>query len=73
MNKNSKIFIAGHNGLVGSAVQRLFKSKGYKNLITISRKDLDLKDKKKVENFFKKKKNRISYYCSSQSWWNNVK
>ena len=56
MNKNSKIFIAGHNGLVGSAVQRLFKSKGYKNLITISRKDLDLKDKKKVENFFKKKK-----------------
>ena len=56
MNKNSKIFIAGHNGLVGSAVQRLFKSKGYKNLITISRKDLDLKDKKKVANFFKKKK-----------------
>jgi GDP-L-fucose synthase len=56
VNKNSKIFIAGHNGLVGSAVQRLFKSKGYKNLITISRKNLDLKDKKKVANFFKKKK-----------------
>ena len=59
MNKNSIIFIAGHNGLVGSAVYRLFKSKGYKNLVTISKKKLDLKDSKKVENFFKKK--RIEY------------
>jgi len=56
MNKNSKIFIAGHNGLVGSAVYRLFKSKGFKNLITISKKKLDLKDLKKVEVFFEKKK-----------------
>jgi len=56
MNKSSRIFIAGHNGLIGSAVLRLFKSKGYKNLIIISKKDLDLKDKKKVESFFKKKK-----------------
>ena len=56
MNKNSKIFIAGHNGLVGSAVYRLFKSKGFKNLVTISKKKLDLKDSRKVENFFKKKK-----------------
>ena len=59
MNKNSIIFIAGHNGLVGSAVYRLFKSKGYTNLVTISKKKLDLKDSKKVENFFKKK--RIEY------------
>jgi GDP-L-fucose synthase len=56
MNKNSKIFIAGHNGLVGSAVYRLFKSKGFKNLVTISKKKLDLKNSRKVENFFKKKK-----------------
>lgn len=59
MNKNSIIFIAGHNGLVGSAVYRLFKSKGFKNLVTISKKKLDLKESKKVENFFKKK--RIEY------------
>jgi GDP-L-fucose synthase len=56
MNKNSIIFIAGHNGLVGSAVYRLFKSKGFTNLVTVSKKKLDLKDSKKVENFFKKKK-----------------
>ena len=56
MNKNSVVFIAGHNGLVGSAVNRFFKSKGFTNLVTISKKKLDLKDSKKVENFFKKKK-----------------
>ena len=39
MNKNSKIFIAGHNGLVGSAVYRNLKDKGYKNLIVISKKN----------------------------------
>ena len=55
MNKNSIIFIAGHNGLVGSAVYRLFKSKGFINLVTVSKEKLDLKDSKKVENFFKKK------------------
>jgi nucleoside-diphosphate-sugar epimerase len=38
MNKNSKIFIAGHNGLVGSAVFRNLKKHGYKNLIIISKK-----------------------------------
>ena len=56
MNKNSIIFIAGHNGLVGSAVFRLFKSKGFTNLVTVSKKKLDLKNPKKVENFFKKKR-----------------
>ena len=59
MNKNSIIFIAGHNGLVGSAVYRLFKTKGFTNLVTVSKKKLDLKNSKKVENFFKKK--RIEY------------
>ena len=47
MNKNARIFIAGHNGLVGSAVYRNLKLKGYKNLLVISRKELDLKESKK--------------------------
>lgn len=55
MNKNSKIFVAGHNGLVGSAVFRNLKKHGYKNLIVISKKKLDLKNTKKVNLFFKKK------------------
>jgi GDP-L-fucose synthase len=59
MNKNSKIFIAGHNGLVGSAVYRNLFQKGYKKLYVISKSKLDLKDSKKVEIYFKK--NRIEY------------
>jgi len=65
MNKNSKIFIAGHNGLVGSAVFRNLKKHGYKNLITISKKNLDLKNSKKVDLFFKKKKIEYLIICAA--------
>tara|TARA_B100001741_G_C16538235_1_gene593040 strand:+ start:181 stop:1128 length:948 start_codon:yes stop_codon:yes gene_type:complete len=56
MNKNDTIFIAGHKGLVGSSVLSLLKKKGFKKIIYIDRKKLDLRDYKKVEIFFKKKK-----------------
>ena len=70
MNKNSKIFIAGHNGLVGSAVFRNLKKHGYKNLIVISKKKLDLKNPKKVDAFFKKKKNWLyGYMCGFSRWY----
>ena len=59
IKKNDKIFIAGHNGLVGSAIYRLLKKKKYKNVIVENRKKLDLFDQKKVENFLKKKKPKI--------------
>ena len=57
MKKSDKIFIAGHNGLVGSAVVNLLKKKGFKNLLTIDRKKLDLRNYKHVEKYFQKKKN----------------
>ena len=53
---NSKIFVAGHKGLVGSAILRLLIKRGYKNLIIIDKKQLDLRDQKKVLKFLKKKK-----------------
>lgn len=56
MNKTDKIFVAGHNGLVGSSVVKILKKKGYKNLILINRKNLDLRDYNKVRKHFKKKK-----------------
>lgn len=65
MNKNSRIFIAGHNGLVGSAVYRNLLDKGYKNLFIVSKKKLDLKDSKKVEIFFKKKKIEYLIICAA--------
>jgi GDP-L-fucose synthase len=53
LKKKSKIFVAGHNGLVGSAVLRVLLSKGYNNVITKSRKQLDLRNQKDVDIFFK--------------------
>jgi GDP-L-fucose synthase len=56
INKRSIIFITGHKGLVGSSVLRRLKIFGYKNLLTIEKKKLDLRDQKKVFLFFKKNK-----------------
>tara|TARA_A100001015_G_scaffold318823_1_gene439837 strand:- start:85 stop:1032 length:948 start_codon:yes stop_codon:yes gene_type:complete len=52
----SKIYVAGHKGLVGSAIIRKLKKKGYENIIFRSKKQLDLKSQKKVHNFLKKNK-----------------
>lgn len=54
ISKDSKIYLAGHTGLVGSAILKRFQKAGYKNLITKSHKELDLIDQQLVENFFKK-------------------
>ena len=56
INSNSKIYVAGHNGLVGSAILKKLKLKGNKNIIFRNRNKLDLKDQKKVFQFLKKNK-----------------
>ncbi len=52
MDKSSKIYIAGHNGLVGSAIWNNLKSRGYNNLVGRSHKELDLTDQVAVRKFF---------------------
>lgn len=52
MEKNSRIFVAGHRGLVGSAIYRRLEADGYRNLVVRSRAELDLRDQKAVEVFF---------------------
>jgi len=52
MKLTDKIYVAGHNGLVGSAIVRLLKKKGYCNIITRSSEELDLRDQKLVNDFF---------------------
>ena len=59
INKKSKIFVAGHNGMVGSAVLKKLKSKGYSKIIIRDKKSLDLLSQGKVFRFLKKKKNPI--------------
>ena len=55
-NLKSKIYIAGHNGMVGSSIIRVLKSKGYTNLIFREHSELDLIDQASVKNFFSKEK-----------------
>ena len=52
LNKNSKIYIAGHHGLVGSAIWNNLKQRGYQNLVGRSHKELDLTDQYAVKKFF---------------------
>lgn len=54
MNKENKIYIAGHNGMVGSAIWRTLINSGFKNLIGASSKELDLRDQKAVRDFIAK-------------------
>lgn len=56
MDINSKIYVAGHRGLVGSAVIELLTKSGYKNIITMTSKELDLRNQADVYKFFEQKK-----------------
>src|SRR4051794_7436946 len=53
MDKGDKIFVAGHRGLVGSAVVRRLENSGYHNLVRRTRSELDLEDGAAVANFFR--------------------
>lgn len=56
MDKNSKIYVAGHNGMVGNALIRRLKSDGYTHIVTRSHKELDLTRQNEVESFFEAEK-----------------
>ena len=56
MNKNSKIYVAGHRGLVGSAIIRKLQKEGFTNLVFRTSKELDLRRQAEVETFFEKEK-----------------
>ena len=56
LDKNSKIYVAGHNGLVGSAIWKNLEERGYHNLVGRSHKELDLTDQNAVKAFFDEEK-----------------
>ena len=56
MNKNSKIYIAGHNGMVGSAIKRNLEAKGFTNIVTRSKEQLNLLNEQDVAHFFEVEK-----------------
>jgi len=59
INLNSKVFIAGHNGMLGSSILRRLKKKGYKKIITVNKKNLDLRNQNAVRKFFKARKPEV--------------
>lgn len=66
MNKESKIYIAGHRGLVGSAIVRNLKLKGYHNLLLRSHAELDLVDQKAVAEFFRQEKPEYVFLAAAK-------
>ncbi|MGO9147153.1 MAG: GDP-L-fucose synthase family protein [Desulfomonilia bacterium] len=66
MDKSDKIFIAGHAGLVGSAVKRKLESEGYGNVIVRSYPDLDLTNQQDVESFFSSEKPEYVFLCAAK-------
>ena len=67
MNKDSKIFIAGHRGLVGSAILKNLTAKGYTNTVIRTHSELDLTDTAAVADFFKEE-NRNMYFWQQLKW-----
>lgn len=59
MEKNIKIYIAGHNGMVGSAIWRTLVDKGFTNLVGVSSKELDLRNQQAVRDFITKEKPEV--------------
>ena len=66
MEKNAKIYVAGHRGLVGSAIVRGLKAKGYTNIIGRTHKELDLMDGVAVEEFFKTEKPEYVFLAAAK-------
>ncbi len=66
MDKNSKIYIAGHTGLVGSAIQRTLQSRGYNNIIFRTSAELDLTSQHAVADFFKEEKPRYVFIAAAR-------
>tara|TARA_B100000674_G_scaffold454378_1_gene427267 strand:- start:449 stop:1390 length:942 start_codon:yes stop_codon:yes gene_type:complete len=66
IKKTDKIFIAGHKGLVGSAIFRKLKSSGYRNILVVSKKNLNLTNQNKVFTFLKKNKPKFIFLAAAK-------
>ncbi len=66
MNKDSKIYVAGHRGLVGSAIVRCLQNNGFRNIITRTHAELDLRRQNEVENFFQQEKPEYVFLAAAK-------
>ncbi len=66
MEKNAKIYIAGHRGLAGSAITRALRRQGYENLLLKSSSELDLRDQQATESFFSREKPKYVFDAAAK-------
>src|SRR5690554_6068467 len=66
MEKSSRIYVAGHRGMVGSAISRKLRDKGYNNLIERTSKELDLRNQQAVQDFFEKEKPEYVFLAAAK-------
>lgn len=66
MDKASKIFVAGHRGLVGSAILRKLQTEGYSNIVTRTREELDLRDQQAVNRFFEEERPEYVFLAAAK-------
>ena len=66
MNKNAKIYVAGHRGMVGSAIVRELKRQGYENIVTRTHAELDLCRQDQVEAFFEAEKPEYVFLAAAK-------
>lgn len=69
MNKEAKIYVAGHTGTAGSAIVELLYKRGYCNLVFKGSSELDLRNQKSVEKFFSTRKTRVCFHVCCYSLW----
>lgn len=67
MNKSSKIYIAGHRGLVGSAILKKLTEEGYKNIVYRTSEELDLRDMKSVSDFFNEERPEYVFFTAAKA------
>lgn len=66
MNKDSKIYVAGHKGLAGSAIYRKLKNEGYTNIVTRTHKELDLTNQQQTQEFFQKERPEYVFLAAAK-------
>jgi GDP-L-fucose synthase len=66
MNKHSKIYVAGHRGMVGSAIVRKLQADGYTNIVTRTRQELDLRNQQAVHDFFNEEKPEYTFLAAAK-------
>src|SRR5258708_25749810 len=66
MERDTKVYVAGHRGLVGSAIVRALERSGFKNLVTRTKTELDLTDRRRVESFFTQERPSLVFLAAAK-------